>query len=206
MPPTATPRSRRRCSTASAAASSSATPRRRCRKAPVTAQQLQPENTLKDLAAALAVVRNSGRSGSIGYCWGGTMSYLAACQLQVACAVVYYGRVGAYLTQKPRCPVLYHFGAEDKSIPLSDVDAVRAAYPQAPVYVYEAPVTASTATSAAATTRRPQRWRAAARSSSVRATCAATRRPRWRRRTGTKRHRSAPGMKLRDPDLLRTRA
>ncbi len=99
--------------------------------------QLQPENTLRDLAAALAVVRNSGRAGSIGYCWGGSMSYLAACQLQLACAVVYYGRVGAYLAQKPRCPVMYHYGSLDQSIPLSDVDAIRTAYPQAAVYVYE---------------------------------------------------------------------
>jgi len=82
-------------------------------------------------------VRNSGRTGSIGYCYGGSMAYLAACQLQVACAVVYYGKVGAYLTQKPRCPVMYHYGSVDKSIPASDVDAIRAAYPQAPVYVYE---------------------------------------------------------------------
>ena len=99
--------------------------------------QLQPENTLKDLAACLAVVRNSGRAGSVGYCYGGTMSYLAACQLTVACAVVYYGRVGAYLGQKPRCPVLYHYGTGDRSIPAEDVAAVRAAYPQAPVYTYE---------------------------------------------------------------------
>src|SRR5262249_35027782 len=97
----------------------------------------QPENTLKDLAAALAVVRNSGRAGSIGYCWGGSMSYLAACQLKVACAVVYYGRVTAYLAQQARCPVQYHYGSLDRSIPLSDVDAIRAAYPKAEVYVYE---------------------------------------------------------------------
>ena len=36
---------------------------------------------------------NSGRVGTVGYCWGGTLSYLAAVQLPVACAVVYYGRV-----------------------------------------------------------------------------------------------------------------
>ena len=99
--------------------------------------QLQPENTLKDLAAALAVVRNSGRAGSVGYCYGGSLSYLAACQLKVACAVVYYGRVTAYLGQKPRCPVQYHYGSLDRSIPLSDVEAIRAAHPDAPVYVYE---------------------------------------------------------------------
>src|SRR5580698_6423072 len=76
--------------------------------------QITPETALKDVAAAVAVVRNSGRVGTVGYCWGGTLSYLAACQLPVSCAVVYYGKVSAYLDQKPRCPVEYHYGAADK--------------------------------------------------------------------------------------------
>ena len=99
--------------------------------------QLTPETTLKDLAAALAVVRHSGRAGSVGYCFGGAMSYLAACQLPLACAVVYYGNVASYLEQKPKCPVMYHFGSEDRSIPLADVARIQAAYPQAPLYTYE---------------------------------------------------------------------
>jgi carboxymethylenebutenolidase len=99
--------------------------------------QLTPENTLRDLAAALAVVRHSGRAGSVGYCFGGALSYLAACQLPVACAVVYYGKLASYLEQKPKCPVMYHFGSEDHSIPLADVARIQAAYPQAPVYTYE---------------------------------------------------------------------
>ena len=100
--------------------------------------QLTPETTMKDVAAAVAVVRNSGRTGTIGYCWGGSLSYLAACQLPIACAVVYYGRVTAYLQQRPRCPVMYHYGSEDKSIPPSDVEAARAAaLPSSQLYVYE---------------------------------------------------------------------
>jgi len=100
-------------------------------------KQLDPEATRRDLAAALAVVKHSGRAGAVGYCWGGSLAYLAAGQLPLACAVVYYGRVMSYLDQKPRCPVMYHYGTEDKSIPLADVERIRAAYPQAPVYTYE---------------------------------------------------------------------
>jgi carboxymethylenebutenolidase len=88
--------------------------------------QLTPETTLKDVAAAIAVVKNSGRVGTVGYCWGGTLAYLAACQLPVSCAVVYYGKVTAYLEQKPRCPVMYHYGSEDASIPAADVEKVQA--------------------------------------------------------------------------------
>ena len=57
--------------------------------------QLKPETTMKDIAAAAAVVRNSGRTATVGYCWGGTLSYLAACQLPLSCAVVYYGKVAS---------------------------------------------------------------------------------------------------------------
>jgi carboxymethylenebutenolidase len=100
--------------------------------------QLTPQTSLKDVAAAAAVVRNSGRVGCLGYCWGGTLAYLAAGQLPLACAVVYYGKVVAYLDQKPRCPVMFHYGSNDKSISLADVEQTRAAVP-APqnVYLYE---------------------------------------------------------------------
>jgi carboxymethylenebutenolidase len=100
-------------------------------------QQLDPENTLRDIAAALAVVKHSGRAAAVGYCWGGTLAYLAAGRLPMACAVVYYGKVTGYLEQRPKCPVLYHYGTEDKSIPPEDVERIRAAYPQAPVYTYD---------------------------------------------------------------------
>jgi carboxymethylenebutenolidase len=51
-------------------------------------QQLKNEDTLKDVGAAMAVVKNSGRVGTVGYCWGGRISYLAARELPIACAVV----------------------------------------------------------------------------------------------------------------------
>jgi carboxymethylenebutenolidase len=99
-------------------------------------KQLQQEATLRDLAAALAVVKHSGRSGAVGYCWGGMLAYLTACRLPVACAVVYYGKVAACLEERPKCPVMYHFGADDQSIPAADVERVRAAHPESPLYVY----------------------------------------------------------------------
>lgn len=99
--------------------------------------QITPEMALKDLAAATAVVRHSGRTGIVGYCWGGMLAYLAACELPLAAAVVYYGRVAEHLERKPRCPVMYHFGSADRSIPLADAERIRAAQPAAPVYVYE---------------------------------------------------------------------
>ena len=100
-------------------------------------KQIGAETALKDVAAAVAVVKHSGRTGVVGYCWGGTLAYLAAGALPLAAAVVYYGRVGEYLERKPRCPMMYHYGSEDKSIPLEEVERIRAAQPAAPLYVYE---------------------------------------------------------------------
>lgn len=100
-------------------------------------QQLKPENTFRDLAAALAVVRHSGRVGTVGYCWGGTLSYLAACDMPVACAVVYYGKVANHLDKKPKRPVMYHFGTQDQSIPLSDAERLMAAHPEGTLFLYE---------------------------------------------------------------------
>ena len=101
-------------------------------------QQLKLEDTLKDLSAALAVVKHSGRTATVGFCWGGVMSYVAACELPLAGAVVYYGNAARFLDRQPKCPVMYHFGTLDAHIPLSDVDKMKVAHPQGQFFLYEA--------------------------------------------------------------------
>ena len=98
--------------------------------------QLAPERTLLDIAAALAVTRHSGRAAAVGYCWGGTLALRAAARLPLACAVVYYGRLPADLDPLPRCPLMFHYGDEDRSIPPADVARVRDAFPQADIHTY----------------------------------------------------------------------
>ena len=44
-------------------------------------KQLKPEDTMKDVAAAMAVVKHSGRVGMVGFCWGGKVTYVSACEL-----------------------------------------------------------------------------------------------------------------------------
>jgi carboxymethylenebutenolidase len=102
-----------------------------------TMQQLKPEDTMKDLAAALAVVKSSGRVGAVGFCWGGRLAYMAACDLPVACAVVYYGKLVDLLEKQPKHAVMYHFGSLDQSIPVGDTQKIAAAYPESPLYLYE---------------------------------------------------------------------
>ena len=102
-------------------------------------KQLDPANTMKDVSAALAVVRHSGRVGIVGYCWGGSIAYLADCDLPVACAVSYYGRaIVSSLDKTPRHPLQLHYGELDKSIPAQDIEKVRRANPDAELYLYPA--------------------------------------------------------------------
>lgn len=101
--------------------------------------QIQPAQFLADTAAALAVVRHAGRVGVVGYCWGGTVAYLAACELPVACAVSYYGGGTVnFLDREPKVPVLYHFGEQDTHIPLENVEKIKAAHPNGIYYLYPA--------------------------------------------------------------------
>lgn len=96
--------------------------------------------TLLDLTASVNVVKHAGRVAVIGYCWGGTLAYLAACQMPVTCAVSYYGGQIAKenLDQKPKRPVLYHFGEKDPYISSTDVEKIRAADPGGEFHLYPA--------------------------------------------------------------------
>lgn len=78
------------------------------------------------------------RIGIIGYCWGGTIAWTGATQsTSFAAACGWYGGgVAAARTATPHCPVQLHFGAEDHGIPLTDVDAIKAAQPDVGVFVY----------------------------------------------------------------------
>jgi carboxymethylenebutenolidase len=101
--------------------------------------QLPQAQVTLDVAAALNVVRHAGKVGAVGYCWGGTQAWLAACQLPIAAAVAYYGtRIAQHLDQQPRCPVMCHFGTRDKSIPPAAIDAIRAAWPAGQYHLYDA--------------------------------------------------------------------
>ena len=102
--------------------------------------QIPLEKTLLDLSASVNVVRHAGRVAAIGYCWGGSLAYVAASTLPVACAVSYYGGQIAkdHLDKQPKRPVLYHFGDQDPYIPPSDIEKIRAADPNGEFHVYPA--------------------------------------------------------------------
>ncbi len=102
-------------------------------------KQIDPAKVLLDIAAAVALVRHAGKVALVGFCWGGTLAWAAASELSVGAAVSYYGgRIPELLPKVPTCPTLLHFGERDAGIPLSQVDAVRSAYPQGEYHLYAA--------------------------------------------------------------------
>ncbi len=96
------------------------------------------DNAVKDMAAAVKAL--PGKVGTVGYCWGGTLSYLCATRIQgVDCSVVYYGgQMVPYKDESANCPLLMHFGDMDAGIPMEDVDQIRAANPSADINIYHA--------------------------------------------------------------------
>jgi len=96
--------------------------------------------SILDLKAVMNVMQAEGlKVGTVGYCWGGTISYLAGTRLPVSASVVYYGgQIMPYVDEKEGCPLLMHFGEHDHGIPLDDVAAIDKAHPDAVVHIYNA--------------------------------------------------------------------
>jgi carboxymethylenebutenolidase len=95
---------------------------------------------LRDTAAAAEAVKPAGKVGIVGYCMGGTIAFLAAAKLDgLSAAIGYYGgQIVKNADQKPKAPTLLHFGDQDQSIPLSDVEIIRAKRPDCEIHVYHA--------------------------------------------------------------------
>jgi carboxymethylenebutenolidase len=99
------------------------------------------DQVFADVAAARQHVSGAGKVATLGYCWGGTVSWRAATQLDgIAAAVCYYAtQIDAYITEKPRCPVLMHFGESDPIATLDHASRLRAAQgAQVEIQVYPA--------------------------------------------------------------------
>lgn len=103
-------------------------------------QKLDHALALQDVQAAIEAASVHGNVGVVGYCFGGLLTWLSACELEgVSAASSYYGGgVAGEAGRTARCPVIMHFGELDAHIPMSDVDKVKAAQPDVQVYVYAA--------------------------------------------------------------------
>jgi len=98
------------------------------------------DDVMKDIDATRAVLAEAGKVGITGWCWGGSVTFLSACRVDgLACASSYYGgRVPDFMNETPKCPLEFHWGETDASIPMEKVRAVEAQHPDVASYVYPA--------------------------------------------------------------------
>ena len=103
----------------------------------VARAEIAESATLLDIEAAAASLGASPRA-IVGYCWGGTLAWWGATRSTGFSAAVgwYGGGIAATRSEAPHCPVQLHFGERDDGIPITDVDAIRAAQPGIEVFTY----------------------------------------------------------------------
>lgn len=112
-------------------------------------QSVKDADVVADVRSAITHLEaqpfvRADRIGITGFCMGGRVSYLAACEIPgkiKACAPFYGGGIPVEKTASLQAPVLAFFGAEDGFIPLAQVEHLKAELTrlgkQAEVVVYQ---------------------------------------------------------------------
>jgi carboxymethylenebutenolidase len=98
------------------------------------------DNPMRDLRAAQVQVAGNLPTGVVGYCWGGSVAFLASTRLGLPAVSYYGGRTVPYLHEKPQAPVMLHFGQTDHLITPAVVETTRQALsissPATELFVY----------------------------------------------------------------------
>ncbi len=103
-------------------------------------KKMDMDKAMLDVQAAIDHGKSAGKAGIVGYCWGGAVAWVAAARAKgLAAAVSYYGGgVPGLANEKPKVPVMFHFGETDHSIPLEKAKEVAAKHPEATTHYYPA--------------------------------------------------------------------
>lgn len=98
------------------------------------------ELSIKDTQTCIDALKGKGPVFITGYCYGGSVTWVAACRCDgLAAASAYYGSlIPQFANETPKCPTICHFGEHDHGIPMEGVNKVKAAHPGLHVYVYDA--------------------------------------------------------------------
>jgi carboxymethylenebutenolidase len=93
---------------------------------------------LRDTQAAIDELKKDGAVGILGFCMGGTIAFLAAAEATgLSAAVCYYGgHIIKMVDKTPRCPTQMHFGEKDASIPMSDIETIKAKRSECEIFTY----------------------------------------------------------------------
>ena len=99
------------------------------------------DKAVQDVDAAIAELKRRGvkKVGVTGYCWGGTISWLAATRLKPDAVSGYYGGgIHGAKAEKPTVPTQLHFGDKDMHIPMTHVNELRELHPSVQIFDYPA--------------------------------------------------------------------
>jgi carboxymethylenebutenolidase len=96
------------------------------------------DTTTPDVQTAVDALK--GPVFVMGFCFGGTAAWLAACRCEgVAAAACFYGgHIIRYADETPKCPTILHFGKTDELITPADVATITEAHPDIPAFLYDA--------------------------------------------------------------------
>jgi len=100
--------------------------------------KLSWDEAMADTKAAAEAAKKGGKVGVVGYCFGGTVAWLAATRLGLPAVGYYGGGIAGFANEQPKAPVMLHFGEKDAHIPMADVEKIRAAHPKVPIHIYPA--------------------------------------------------------------------
>ena len=94
--------------------------------------------SIADTQTCIDALKSKGAVFITGFCYGGTVTWAAACRSgNLAAASGYYGgQIALMNDQNPKCPTMLHFGENDHGIPMSDIEKIKAAHPDVQVFVY----------------------------------------------------------------------
>jgi len=104
--------------------------------------EITTENFVNDVQMCVDKLKADGNAKTFitGYCYGGTVAWVAACRVKGlnAASCYYGGAIKSFIDENPKVPTICHFGEKDHGIPMDDVRAIEKAHPDVKVHVYDA--------------------------------------------------------------------
>ena len=103
-------------------------------------QKVNHDEAILDIAAAADSLAATLKVAVVGFCFGGRLAWLASARVPgISASVAYYGGgIPGMADEKPKCPVILHFGERDQHIPVASVEEFGKAHPSLPIYMYAA--------------------------------------------------------------------
>lgn len=99
-------------------------------------EELGFNGALDGVRGAFDFLESEHKVGVVGFCWGGSVAYYTNTKLGLPAVSYYGGRTVPLLRDRPKAPLMLHFGENDALIPPEDVEKHREALPGAEIIVW----------------------------------------------------------------------